>query len=167
MVVAGSLLGNSFIAGRMTVAAANKNWFPRTFGNLGYIGILQKQDMEDEDTEQSNEPKKGSDAPLNALILSTFLSSLYIIFGNFRALLVFNGLGEYAFFFLTTVGAIALRFTQPHLERPYKTLLVVPLIFALVSGFVVVRGASFQPKIALVLIVLWLIGYGFYLMRRR
>mgnify|MGYP004517111583 CR=1 FL=1 len=37
LVIAGSALGNSFVAGRMTVAAANKNWFPAAFGTVGQI----------------------------------------------------------------------------------------------------------------------------------
>lgn len=38
LVIAGSALGNSFVAGRMTVAAANKKWFPRAFSTVGQIG---------------------------------------------------------------------------------------------------------------------------------
>lgn len=41
LVIAGSQLGNSFVAGRMTVAAANKNWFPAMFGTVGQIGTYQ------------------------------------------------------------------------------------------------------------------------------
>jgi L-type amino acid transporter 9 len=38
LVIAGSALGNSFVAGRMTVAAANKNWLPSILGSVGEIG---------------------------------------------------------------------------------------------------------------------------------
>ena len=38
LVILGSLLGNSFVAGRMSVAAANKNWFPGVLGTVGQIG---------------------------------------------------------------------------------------------------------------------------------
>lgn len=41
LVIAGSALGNSFVAGRMTVAAANNNWFPHAFGTVGYIGSFK------------------------------------------------------------------------------------------------------------------------------
>ncbi|CZR65943.1 probable amino acid transporters [Phialocephala subalpina] len=149
LVVAGSLLGNSFVAGRMTVAAANANWLPHLFAVVGKVGIKPS-------------PDSSSDAPLNALLLSSILSTLYILFGNFRALLTFNGLGEYSFFFLTVVGAIVLRFREPDLERPYKPLLLIPATFAIVSGFVVVRGAVFAPVQTAVLVVLWILGVGFY-----
>lgn len=161
--MAGSLLGNSFVAGRMTVAAANMNWLPRLFANVGHVGGKRRSAVAGPagSAEASN-----SDAPLNALLLSTVLSSLYILFGNFRALLTFNGLGEYSFFFLTVVGAIVLRFREPEMPRPYKPLLLIPTIFALVSGFVVVRGAVFAPLQAGVLVVVWVMGMGFYQARR-
>ncbi|KAI1339985.1 amino acid transporter [Xylariaceae sp. FL0016] len=164
LVVAGSLLGNSFVAGRMAVAASNMNWLPRTFGLLGQIGFKSREVNEPEptdDTEGSQESGK-SDAPINAIILSTILSALYILLGNFRALLTFNGLGEYSFFFLTVLGAIVLRFREPGLRRPYKPFILIPVIFAVVSGFVVVRGAIFAPILAIVLIALWILGLLFY-----
>lgn len=37
LVIAGSALGNSFVAGRMTVAAANQTWLPKSFGTVGQI----------------------------------------------------------------------------------------------------------------------------------
>ncbi|KAI0109788.1 amino acid transporter [Daldinia grandis] len=162
LVVAGSLLGNSFVAGRMAVAAANMNWFPRIFASVGHIGL--KPRTEDE---QSSHSTTRSDAPINAILLSTILSALYILLGNFRALLTFNGLGEYSFFFLTVLGAIVLRFREPGLRRPYRPYLLVPIIFAVVSGFVVIRGAFFAPVLALVVIIVWIIGLGFYWVRKR
>ncbi|KAH6652905.1 amino acid/polyamine transporter I [Truncatella angustata] len=168
LVVAGSLLGNSFVAGRMAVAAANKDWLPRFFSFVGHVGFQPRQDSpSDNSSDESTTIKKSeSDAPLNAILLSTLLSALYILLGNFRALVTFNGLGEYSFFFLTVLGAVILRFREPNLKRPYKPFLLVPLVFAAVSGFVVVRGAIFAPLLALVLIVVWAIGLGFYQIRR-
>ncbi|KAJ9142923.1 Amino acid transporter [Pleurostoma richardsiae] len=169
LVVAGSLLGSSFVAGRMAVAAANTGWLPRFLSFVGYAGIKERKPHSDPAEEGSPAPSapSTSDAPHNALILSTILTALYILFGNFRDLLTFNGLGEYPFFFLTVLGAVILRFREPDLRRPYKPFILVPAIFAIVSGFVVVRGAMFAPIPALVLVVLWLIGLIFYLIRRR
>ncbi|RAL15912.1 amino acid transporter [Aspergillus homomorphus CBS 101889] len=156
LVVAGSLLGNSFVAGRMAVAAANRNWLPQILGVIGHLGWPA-----------DSRRRTDSDAPINAIILSTILPIFYILLGNFRALLTFNGLGEYSFFFMTVVGAILLRFREPDLERPYKPFLGIPIVFALVSGFVVTRGAVFAPLQAVILIVLWAIGAGFYVVRKR
>ncbi|KAI1432827.1 amino acid transporter [Xylaria sp. CBS 124048] len=175
LVVAGSMLGNAFIAGRMTVAAANQDWLPRALAVLGRVGIPKTNDDDDDDDDDDNDDDEeedtdadaetdetASDAPINATILQTVLSAFYILFGSFRALLTFNGLGEYSFFFLAVVGAIVLRFREPALERPYKPFLLVPVVFALVSGFVVARGAIFEPMLAAVLVALWVVGVAVY-----
>ena len=169
LVVAGSLLGNSFVAARMTIAASNSGWLPGLLAVVGRVGLASDADGIDEtsaEVEQSHSASK-SDAPINAILLSAILSTIYILFGNFRALLTFNGLGEYSFFFLTVLGALFLRIREPKLKRPYKPFVIVPAIFAIVSGFVVVRGAVFAPIPAMVLILVWIIGLAYYVVRQR
>lgn len=148
----------------MAVAAANADWLPKSFAALGHFGLFKQTAQVDEDSEQDT---SGSDAPLNAILLNTILSALFIFLGDFRSLLTFNGLGEYTFFFLTVLGAVVLRFREPDLHRPYKPLLVIPIIFTVVSGFVLVRGAVFAPVPALVLVVVWAVGILFYVARRK
>lgn len=170
LVVAGSLLGNSFVAGRMVVSASNKNWLPSFLGFVGNPGLSSNSTITSEESsiDSPDVPKESrSDAPVNAIILSAIFGALYILLGNFRALLTFNGLGEYSFFFLTVLGAVILRFRQRDLHRPYKPLVIVPIVFAIVSGFVVIRGAVFAPVQAIILIVLWSIGLVFYWARKR
>jgi solute carrier family 7 (L-type amino acid transporter), member 9/15 len=136
----------------MAVAAAHKSWLPSFLGLVGQF------------TASSTST---SDAPLNALLLSSVLSTFYILFGSFRALLTFNGLGEYSFFFLTALGAMVLRLREPGLRRPYRPWIVVPGIFVLVSGFVIVRGAIFAPFQAGTLVAVWIFGLGFWFVRKR
>lgn len=172
LVVAGSLLGNSLITSRMIVAASNKGWVPRVFGVVGRFGFPSRRvpssdQINGENTDNEEDRAKGRDAPINALILSVILAALYIIFGNFRALLTFVGLGEFTFFLLTVIGAIVLRFRQPELRRPHKPFIGIPVLFALVSAFVVVRGAAFAPLLAIILIVLWVIGLLVYWIKAR
>lgn len=100
-------------------------------------------------------------------MLNFLISAVYILLGNMRILLTLNGLAEYAFFFLTVLGAIILRFREPELERPVKPFILIPLLFALISGFVVVRGAVFAPVQAAVLIAIWVVGALVYYVRRR
>ncbi|KAF2277305.1 solute carrier family 7 protein [Westerdykella ornata] len=175
LVIAGSALGNSFVAGRMTVAAANKRWLPGFLGSVGEIGrwkvssgaVDAENSDEDEGaaSEAANEAMDKGEAPINALVLNTLLSSLYILLGNMRILLTLNGLSEYSFFFLTVTGAIILRFREPDLHRPIKPPLVVPVLFALISGFVVVRGALFAPVQAAVLVGVWAVGFVWWAVR--
>ncbi|KAF2829130.1 amino acid transporter [Ophiobolus disseminans] len=164
LVIAGSALGNSFVAGRMTVAAANNNWIPHLLGTIGHIGTFKvtKAATADEDTEDAMDQ---GESPINALILNTVLSTVYILLGNMRILLTLNGLAEYAFFFLTVLGAIILRFREPSLPRPVKPFLAIPILFAIISGFVVVRGAVFAPIQAAILVGIWAAGAAFYYVR--
>ncbi|KAF5608210.1 B(0 +)-type amino acid transporter 1 [Fusarium subglutinans] len=164
LVVAGSLLGNSFVASRMCVAAARKAWIPSLFTIVGRIGVKPNAQETVESEDEST--KEAGDAPINAVILSVILASFYILFGSFRALLTLNGLGEYSFFFLTVLGAIILRYRELDLERPYKTFSINPVVFVLVSGFVVVRGAIFAPVQAVVILVIWAVGIAFYKVRQ-
>ena len=149
----------------MAVSAANRNWFPSLFSVVGRVGLKPASTPSADggaeplpETPNNSEP----DAPINALILSTIFSIFYILIGNFRALLTFNGLGEYSFLFLTVIGAVVLRFREPGLQRPYKPFFLIPVIFAIVSGFVVIRGAIFAPTIAVILIILWIVGISYY-----
>ncbi|KAL2271381.1 hypothetical protein VTJ83DRAFT_752 [Remersonia thermophila] len=162
-VVAGSLISSYFVAGRMIVAAANRGWLPQLLGVVGSIGTAKpRTEASAPNAAVPAEAAPASDAPINALVLTTVATSIYILVGNFRALLTFNGLGEYTFFFLVVLGALVLRWREPELERPYKTSIANPVAFALVSGFVVVRGAVFAPTQTLALLGLWALGLGYY-----
>ncbi|KAF2741825.1 amino acid transporter, partial [Sporormia fimetaria CBS 119925] len=153
LVILGSALGNSFVAGRMTVAAANKRWLPSFLGSVGHIGSWRASRQN-----PGSSAEESDESPINAIILTHTLSIIYILLGNMRILLTFNGLGEYFFFFLTVVGAIKLRFQNPGLHRPIKPFIGVPVLFALIAGFVVVRGAVFAPVPAVVLAGIWALG---------
>ncbi|KAJ4990512.1 amino acid transporter [Stagonosporopsis vannaccii] len=166
LVIAGSALGNSFVAGRMTVAAANKSWFPKAFGTVGQIGTYKvTKSAESEDA--AEDAMDQGESPINALVLNFLVSAVYILLGNMRILLTLNGLAEYAFFFLTVLGAIILRFREPELNRPVKPFILIPILFAIISGFVVVRGAVFAPVQAGILIGIWIVGAVFYFVKRR
>lgn len=145
----------------MAVAAANASWLPGVFAVVGRVGATPPRQ------EDGPSAKAKSDAPINAIILNTILSTLFIFLGDFRSLVTFNGLGEYTFFFLTVLGAVVLRFREPGLHRPYKPVLLIPVVFTLVSGFVLARGAVFAPTQAAVLIAVWILGVLFYVARRQ
>jgi L-type amino acid transporter 9 len=148
----------------MTVAAANKNWIPHLLGTIGQIGTFKLTHASEHD-EAAEDAMEQGESPINALILNTVLSAVYILLGNMRILLTLNGLAEYAFFFLTVLGAIILRFREPGLPRPVKPFILVPVVFALISGFVVVRGAVFAPVQAVILVGIWLAGAAYYYIR--
>lgn len=153
----------------MTVAASNKSWIPSILGTVGHLGPLKLTKVSEQDS--SEDAMDQGESPINALLLNAVLSAVYILLGNMRILLTLNGLAEYAFFFLTVLGAIILRFREPGLARPVKPFIAVPVLFAFISGFVLVRGAVFAKGQALVLVGIWAVGvvyyYGrLYLLRR-
>ncbi|XRM38711.1 hypothetical protein ABZX51_002108 [Aspergillus tubingensis] len=59
LVVAGSLLGSSFVAGRIVVAAVNSNWLPAFLARIGSV---------------SRRSTSTADAPINAILFSTACS---------------------------------------------------------------------------------------------
>lgn len=161
----------------MAVAAANAKWLPEIFSVVGRVGAPSNNknttpssspsSSETSPAASSSSSSSSSDAPINAILFNTILSTLFIFLGDFRSLVTFNGLGEYTFFFLTVLGAVILRFREPELRRPYRPLLLLPVVFTAVSGFVLARGAVFAPAQALVLVAVWVLGGLFYGIRRR
>lgn len=55
------------------------------------------------------------------------------------------------------MGAIILRFCEPEL-KPYKRFILVPDVFAVLGGFVVVRGPIFALVPVAILVVLWILA---------
>lgn len=70
------------------------------------------------------------------------------------------------------VGDIILRFRESDLARPYKPPIILPILFCIVSGFVVVRGAVFAPIQFAVLVgelivgVVWYYSFNWWRKRR-
>ena len=155
------------VTNNVTVAAANKSWIPHILGTVGQIGTFKVSKAAGAEGEDADVAMDKGESPINALILNTVLPAVYILLGNMRILLTLNGLAEYAFFFLTVLGAIILRFRDPGLERPVKPFILIPILFAVISGFVVVRGAVFAPVQAAILVGIWVVGVVFFYVRKR
>jgi amino acid transporter len=63
-------------------------------------------------------------------------------------------------------GAVILRYRQPDLARPFKPPIIFPVLFSIVSGLVVIRGAAHAPVQLGVLVGELLIGAVIYWSRR-
>ena len=83
---------------------------------------------------------------------------IYILIGNFRALLTFVGMAEWVFYVSTVIGLLILRRREPQLERPYRPSLVLPIIFIVVGALVIARTALFAPIQGLALGGLLVVG---------
>jgi len=73
-----------------------------------------------------------------------------------------EGMAEYSFILLTVIGLILLRIREPSLTRPYKTPIIVPILFCLVIIAVLVRTAILLPVQGFIIVLLIAGGIGVY-----
>ncbi len=110
--------------------------------------------------------------PAKALILQGFLASgLILAFGGdssaFERLLDYALFGTWAFYGITVLAVIVLRYRHPDLPRPYLTLGYpwIPLVFALVALLFCISIALRRPaetEFGLVLLAIGLPFYGYW-----
>lgn len=80
-----------------------------------------------------------------ANLLALIVTLVYILIGNFRALLTFVGMAEWVFYVSTVIGLLLLRRREPQLDRPYRPNIALPIIFVVVGSLVIIRSAIFAP----------------------
>lgn len=157
----GALNASTFTSGRLVYVAGKEGYLPAIFGRLGLASstpnsrttydttplyhrilshILPARFRPDPDT-----PPPWTTTPIPAMLLNFLITAVYIIVGEFSTLLTFYGVAGYAFYFLTVLGLIVLRFREPDLERPYKTWIVTPVVFCCVSLFLIGRSVVGRP----------------------
>jgi len=77
------------------------------------------------------------ETPINASILQTIISIFYVLTGSYNTLVNLYSTSTWIFYGLCVLGLMILRFTQPHMERPYRVWFTTPLIFVSVVIFLV------------------------------
>lgn len=170
----GSLNASTFTAARITYVAGKEGYLPGTFAQLG----ISRHESSNTTHDQSWVSKRlarllGDDetglfcTPINALLLNGLLAIVYIIVGEFGALVIFCGVAQYTFYFLTVLGLIVLRVREPDLERPYRTWISTPIIFCCVSLFLLSRSVFAQPLQSLIVVAFVISGVPVYLWRTR
>lgn len=105
------------------------------------------------------------------MLLNVVLTSVYILTGTFRGLLTFIGITEYLMFILTVLVLFRLRLhpptplssslpaAKPTSATIYRTNTINPVVFCVLSVFLVGRGVIMEPgqggAIMIVLGLLW------------
>ena len=102
--------------------------------------------------------------PAAAIVAQGLLSIIYILTSTFEQVIVFIGFTLNVFTFLTVLGVIVLRIKRPDLPRPYKTLgyPVVPVLFLLISVWILGYGLIYRPKESLFGLAITLSGFVVY-----
>lgn len=112
-------------------------------------------------------PKHGT--PALSLIISGIWSSILVFSGTFYQIITYVVFVSWIFYAMSCAAVIILRHKQPDLKRPYRTwgYPVVPVIFILLSGFLVLNTIVSSPLNALIGAGLILTGFPAYLYWKR
>ncbi|BGP06421.1 hypothetical protein JCM10049v2_002243 [Rhodotorula toruloides] len=119
----GALNGTLYTSSRLIVAASEQGFLPRAFSNF----------------------HKGRKTPINGILLSSTLSTIFICLGDFSSLTLFYGVAAWTWNFSAVIGLLVLRRTEPTLKRPYRTFLVTPILFASTALFLIVLSCFSRP----------------------
>jgi basic amino acid/polyamine antiporter, APA family len=105
--------------------------------------------------------------PIGALILQGIWAGILTLSGSFDTLTDYVIFGSWIFYGLTTASVFILRRKMPNAERPYRAwgYPVVPVLFLLVTGWLLINtliATPLQAVIGLVLIALGLPVYWYW-----
>jgi len=143
----GAMNSGIFTSARLIYSAAREGYVPAVFGRL-------------------HTTRK---TPLNAIVLQSGLTTLFIVFGGgFRDLINFYSVAVWGFYLLTVMGLVVLRVKEPDLERPYKVWIITPLAFSAVALFLLCMPVFAAPLQAFAALMFILAGIPiYYFIRRR
>jgi APA family basic amino acid/polyamine antiporter len=101
-------------------------------------------------------------APARAILLQQVIALLLVATASFDAVLSFAGFTLTLMAALTAMGVIVLRIREPELPRPWKTwgYPATPLVFAGVSGTVLIMALQERPLSALAALAIVLLALG-------
>ncbi|GAA5866191.1 hypothetical protein JCM1840_005106 [Sporobolomyces johnsonii] len=119
----GALNSSLYTSSRLIVAAGEQGFLPRLFSDYN--------------------SRQGT--PVNGILLSSALSTVFIIIGDFSNLTLFYGVCAWTWNLLVVVGLLVLRVREPNLKRPYRTYLATPILFASTALFLIVLSCFSKP----------------------
>ncbi|BGP38489.1 hypothetical protein JCM10450v2_002437 [Rhodotorula kratochvilovae] len=119
----GALNGTLYTSSRLIVAASEQGFLPRRFASF-------------------NDRQK---TPINGILLSSALSTVFICVGDFGNLTLFYGVCAWTWNLLVVIGLLVLRIQEPTLKRPYRTYLATPILFASTALFLIILSIFSKP----------------------
>lgn len=121
----GSANGSCFTAGRLAYVAGREGHMVKI---LSYISLKNY-------------------TPSPALIFNGTLAFLYIIPADINTLINYFSFAQWAFYGLTALALIVMRFTRKELHRPLKVPIVIPVLMVLVSCYLVLAPIIDKPEL--------------------
>jgi len=102
--------------------------------------------------------------PARAILLQCAVTLLFLWTSSFESILIFAGATMALNTFFAVLGVFVLRWTQPELERPYKTWLypLPPILFLGITGWTLVYTIAQRPVEALMSAGIIVSGAIFY-----
>lgn len=113
--------------------------------------------------------KSASGAPVYAILFQVVVASLMLFTRSFEAVLEFIQFSLLFCSFFVVLGVIKLRITHPDLPRPYRAwgYPFTPLVFLLVTGFMMYYLLTTQPKPSLLGLLIMFSGLLIYAIFRK
>ena len=120
----GALNGQIYTTARLILAASREGYLPERLGEVN----------------------RRTGTPVAALLLQLVLVSAFILLGSgFASLVNFYGVCSWTFYLASVLGLLVLRIKEPNLNRPYKTMLGTPILFAAVALFLLLMPIGSAP----------------------
>ncbi|CBQ71983.1 related to large neutral amino acid transporter 1 [Sporisorium reilianum SRZ2] len=120
----GALNGQIYTTARLILAASREGYLPERLGELN----------------------RRTGTPVAALVLQLVLISAFILLGSgFASLVNFYGVCGWTFYLASVLGLLVLRIKEPNLNRPYRTWLATPILFAAVALFLLLMPIGSAP----------------------
>jgi APA family basic amino acid/polyamine antiporter len=107
---------------------------------------------------------KRTHTPIRALVAQSVWACALALTGSFDALTDYSIFGLWIFYALATTTVFVFRVKMPQAERPYRTwgYPVVPLLFLIVAGWLLISTILFAPRRSVTGVILILLGLPVY-----
>ncbi|ORY71245.1 large neutral amino acids transporter small subunit 1 [Pseudomassariella vexata] len=177
----GSLNSNVFATAKLLVAASHRNYFPAILANLHCSTAHEEAAYLDQNlpwlfrvpvaalAQMTQTLRWQRSVPIFALLLNGLMASVYVMVGSFNGLVTFIGMAEYFFFLMSVLGILVLRRADKHQPNGtrfrHNTWIGNPIIFAAVSGVLILRGVIAQPLQGLGILAVGLAGLAVFASR--
>ncbi|KAL3860499.1 hypothetical protein ACJMK2_010619 [Sinanodonta woodiana] len=96
--------------------------------------------------------------PVLSIIFTCSIASLMIIPSDVGGLIDFFSFASWIFYSLTALSCIILRFTRRNDHRPIKVFILIPVVFFLVSAFLVIAPIVQDPRIEILYALFFILG---------